>query len=143
MSQVNRKLGESAMANRDKELEAISSIIRLLKPLDATRRSRVLDYVLNRLEMATVPAPVISSIAAKDSESISPSNLSRLAGQDIRSFTAEKQPRSATEMVAVVAYYLAEMAPESERSQTINTDAVKRYFKMAGFPLPTVLKNAL
>ena len=62
---------------------------------------------------------------------------------DIRTLTAEKQPRSAIEMVALVAYYLAELAADSEQSPTVNIDAVKRYFKMAGFPLPRVLKNVL
>ena len=131
------------MASKDKELEAISSIIGLLNPLDANERSRVLEYVLKRLEMATVTAPAIGSITATDSEPISSSNLGRHYIRDIRSFTAEKQPRSASEMVAVVAYYLAELAPESERSQSINVDTAKRYFKMAGFPLPAMLKNTL
>lgn len=129
------------MATKDKELEAISSIIELLKPLDATERSRVLEYVLRRLDMATVSAPPIGGTI--DQLETSGSAPSRFPIKDIRSLTAEKQPRSANEMAAVVAYYLAEQAPESERSETINVEAVRRYFKMAGFPLPRVLKNVL
>jgi hypothetical protein len=131
------------MGAKDRELQAISSIITLLKPLDATERSRVLEYVLKRLEMASLSAPAVSAISIRDQDSVAASNLSRLAVSDIRSFTAEKQPRSANEMVAVVAYYLAELAPEGERTQTINTELAKRYFKMAGFPLPSMLKNTL
>lgn len=139
---ANAGTGEMA-TTRDKELAAISSIIALLKPLDATERSRVLEYVLKRLEMATVGPPAISSLPASDLVAGPSRDSGRVPLNDIRSFTAEKQPRSANEMVAVLAYYLAELAPESERSQTINTDAVKRYFKMAAFPLPGSLKNAL
>jgi hypothetical protein len=131
------------MISQDKELKAISSIIALLKPLDPNERSRVLEYVLKRLEMATVSMSAVGAISAVESVPGLSSDASRFRTKDIRSFTAEKQPRSITEMVAVLAYYLAELAPDTERSHTINTDAVKRYFKMAGFPLPTVLRSAV
>jgi hypothetical protein len=120
------------MAVRDKELEAISSIIDLLKPLDATQRSRVLEYVLKRLEMGAVPATstVDPEIGFSSLTSATPTI------KDIRTLTAEKQPRSASEMVAVIAYYLSELAPESERSDIVNADRLRRYFKAAAFPLP-------
>lgn len=62
---------------------------------------------------------------------------------DIRSLTAEKQPRSANEMTALVAYYVSEMAPENDRSDTVSADVIRKYFKMAGFPLPTALRSVL
>jgi hypothetical protein len=46
-------------------------------------------------------------------------------------------------MAALVAYYVAELAPERERADTIDVGDIKRYFKMAGFPLPHVLRNVL
>lgn len=131
------------MVSKDKELQAMSSIIKLLKPLNATERSRVLEYVLKRLEMATLSAPSVSSVSVGESKAVEPTNISRFAVKDIRSFTAEKQPRTANEMVAVVGYYLSELAPEAERTEKINTELVKRYFKMAAFPLPSVLRNML
>jgi hypothetical protein len=39
-------------------------------------------------------------------------------------------------MVAVVAYYLAHLAPPGERSDTIGPDDIKKYFLQAIFPLP-------
>ena len=58
-------------------------------------------------------------------EVMGPTPASRArAIKDIRSLTAEKQPRSANEMVAVVAYYLSELAAEDEASKTVNTAAV-------------------
>ena len=62
---------------------------------------------------------------------------------DIRTLTAEKQPRSANEMVAFIAYYLSELAPEAERSSSVNMDTIRKHFKMAGFPMPRVPKSAL
>ena len=85
------------MASKDKELEAIGSIINLLTPLDQGERSRVLEYVLKRLQMATVHAPV-----GGVQEPTEPSSALRASRRltDIRSLTAEKQPRSVNEMVA-------------------------------------------
>jgi hypothetical protein len=128
------------MADADKELEAISSIIGMLAPLDEVQRSRVLEYVLKRLDMATVHAPAAGRLPVSEATGVS---VGTRPVVDIRSLTAEKQPRSATEMVALIAYYLSELAPEGERSDTINSSSVRRYFKMAGFPLPSVLRNVL
>lgn len=128
------------MAGKDKELEAIGSIIILLNPLNEGERSRVLEYVLKRLQMATVHAAASGS---EEPAELPSTALSSRPGTDIRSLTAEKQPRSANEMVALVAYYLSELAPSTERSDTVNLDTIRRYFKMAGFPLPTVLRNVL
>ena len=128
------------MAERDKELEAISSIIDLLKPLDAIERSRVLEYVLKRLDMQTVHALSAADLAVGAPELGTP-RLSTVT--DIRTLTAEKQPRSANEMVALIAYYLSELAPEGEARPTINVDAVRKYFKLAGFPMPRAPHVAL
>ena len=94
------------MAGKDKELEAMGSIISLLTPLDDGGRSRVLEYVLKRLQMATVHAPLGGG--QEPSEPSSGAGTSRPI-TDIRSLTAEKQPRSANDMVALVAYYLSEL----------------------------------
>jgi hypothetical protein len=127
----------------DPELKAISSIIALLTPLDDTGRSRVLEYVLKRLEMGTVQSePLIGSERSVAGTSYATPNAV-LAMKDIRSLTAEKQPRSANDMVALIAYYLSELVPDDQKSDTINVDTVRRYFKMAGFPMPRVPKNAL
>ena len=55
---------------------------------------------------------------------------------DIKAFCAEKQPTSGNEMAALVAYYLAELAPGSERKAEVDTDDMIKYFKQAAFPLP-------
>ncbi len=66
---------------------------------------------------------------------------------DIRSLRDSKEPRSAVEMAAIVAFYLNEIAPEGERRQAIGTADLDKYFKQAGFKLPKAqnmtLVNAL
>jgi hypothetical protein len=129
------------MVSKDRELLAISSIIDLLKPLDQTERSRVLEYVLKRLEMGAVSS---TQTASTNITGIAEPSASGTFGvTDIRSLTAQKQPRSANEMVALIAYYLSELAPDVERSTTVNVETIRKYFKMAAFPMPRVPKNAL
>lgn len=127
------------MAGKDKELEAIGSIIGLLSPLDEGERSRVLEYVLRRLQMATIHPPTVPAGPVVEVPGASPSR----SVIDIRSLTAEKQPRSSNEMVALVAYYVSELAPQGELSDTVNLATIRRYFKMAGFPLPKIFRNVL
>jgi hypothetical protein len=126
------------MPSKDKELAAIGSIIALLTPLDDGERGRVIEYVLKRMQLSTLPA-----VSGIDQEETETSASSTRPVTDIRSLTAEKQPRSATEMVALVAYYLSELAPQGEKADTVNSETIRRYFKMAGFPLPSVLRNVL
>jgi|SRR5215467_1422466 len=103
------------MPAEDKELEAIRSIIDVLTPLDENERGRVLEYVLKRLEIGTFQSPpAISDLG-------SPREVPELPRvKDIRTLTAEKQPRSTNEMVALIAYYVSELAPEHRPSRSVN-----------------------
>jgi hypothetical protein len=127
------------MAAKDQELEAISRVIAALEPLDDQGRSRVLEYVLKRLQMAAVRAPApIQETAHTTSAS------SKTRGVvDIRSLKEEKMPQSLNQMAALVAYYLSELAPEGEKSATINTNVLRRYLKVAGFHLPRDIRYTL
>jgi hypothetical protein len=94
----------------------------------------VLEYVLRRFGAVPLPVhPVGQSPSIP--QSISTTNASLGAVQDIRSLREEKAPKSANEMAALVAYYVSELAPPSERKPEINKTDVERYFKSAGFKL--------
>lgn len=123
---------------KDPELQAIGAIISLLDPLNEDQRGRVLEYVLKRLEMAAVRPPTTAPRQAVGATPSTPQPIT-----DIRSLTAEKQPRSSNEMAALVAYYVSELASEPDRSDTVNAELIRKYFKMAAFPLPSALRNVL
>jgi hypothetical protein len=63
--------------------------------------------------------------------------------QDIRALAQHKSPKSANEMAALVAYYLADVVPQAARKDTISADDLKVYFKRAGFKLPSSPKMTL
>jgi hypothetical protein len=46
-------------------------------------------------------------------------------------------------MAALVGYYVAELAPEEDRRDTIDASDIERYFKTAPFPLPSKRSNTL
>ncbi len=127
----------------DKELQAINQIIKALDSLDIDEKKRVLDYVFNRLGLKNIKVDqtplrqdfyqpdLIPAINPNSSENFD-SNFTK----DIRSLKEEKNPSTAIQMVALVAYYLSEFAPPEEKKDTINSEDITKYFKQANFELP-------
>jgi len=144
------KAGEvvAAAIDSDTELLAIRAVLSALVPLNREARSRVIDYVFKRLGLVidtdspSLPAPA-ASFPTTSSDVSAPAVPSRSGVKDIRSLAQQKSPKSANEMAALVAYYLADIAPEAARKDTIDSDDVKVYFKQAGFKLPSSAKMTL
>jgi len=131
--------------NPDLELSAIQTILSALEPLDEEAQQRVFTYVLQRMKLpvsmgnlsnATTDVSIAPNIPAT---TLTPA----LAVTDIRTLKAQKNPRSANEMAALVAYYLAELAPVEERKASIDKSDIEKYFKQAVFTLPKVAKQTL
>jgi hypothetical protein len=128
----------------DPELNAIQTIIASLEPLDTEARQRVVSYVFQRLRLSLdsqppqASNPILPSVA-----DISQPIITAQIIHNIRSLKEQKAPRSASEMCAIVAYYLAELAPVEERKDSIDRDDAVKYFKQANFPLPKSLKQIM
>jgi len=120
----------------DPELQAIATLLTVLEPLSDEARVNVILYVFKRLgidfpasDMRSAPRVAAAHHAGLETET---------AGViDIRSFKEEKQPKTASEMVAIAAYYLAHLAPPDERRDYIVADDIRKYFLQAVFPLPS------
>ncbi len=121
------------------ELDAVKMIVSTLKPLDAEARERVLASLLNLLSSGYLPRVPRAGAAIPETESVHGLQV----GVDVRALKEQKQPRSAVEMATLVAFYLAELAPSSERRNHITTADVQRYFKQAGYPMPSNIRMAL
>ncbi len=128
--------------------KAIDTVLSALDPLDAATRGAVLRAVCDKLGISLEvhsehAASRERAAAPEDTRSDLASPAKNLLSTDIRMFANEKAPQSITEEVALVAYYLAEQAPENDRKESINKDDIRRYFKQAGFPLPKRPEQAL
>jgi hypothetical protein len=143
MSESGEKSGElvTAAIESDSELHAIRVMLGALVPLKQEARSRVVDYVLERLGMLT--NAVVASSSGKSAAGGREVGSQPSRQTDIRALTAEKSPRSANDMAALVAYYLSEAAPEADRKETINTEDIRKYFKQANFHLPRMPRQTL
>jgi hypothetical protein len=126
----------------DKEIEAIKAVLNALEPLGSDVRMNVLSYVIQRLRITLDPTSQISGGAAgsliENKESEQSGGGQSDSDIHIKTFKEQKRPRSANEMAAVVAYFLAELAPKNERKRTIATKDIETYFKIAEFPLTKV-----
>jgi hypothetical protein len=126
----------------DDDIKAITTLISVLKPLDPQARIHILDFVFKRLGIA-VPAEATpsSQLVTPPPHVVLPPPASPPVMQpsvvDIRTFAKEKMPKTVNEKVAVLAYYLAHLAPVSERRDYLVADDIQSYFIQADFQLPT------
>lgn len=131
--------------NPDLELNAIQTILSALEPLEEEARQRVITYILQRMKLPISTGNLSNRIADVSIASNIPATtlIPVLAVTDIRTLKTQKNPRFANEMAALVAYYLAELAPVEDRKVTIDKDDIEKYFNQADFPLPKVSKQTL
>lgn len=117
-------------SNQSIDGTAIGKIITVLNPLDESGRVNVLNAVNAYYGFGTNQRVAISDLkeSAKDS-----GQIVNTTQKDIRSFKEEKQPKTAIEMAAVMAYYLKELAPPEERKESITLEDVKKYFIAANY----------
>lgn len=127
------------------DVKAISTLMSVLRPLDPDARVHVLDFVLKRLGItlySTHGAGVVQSGQIADTAEPGIAARAELSvphvpRTDIRSFADDKRPKTVNEKVAIIAYYISHLAPESERRDYIVSEDIKTYFIQAGFQLPT------
>lgn len=118
----------------------MGTILGALEGLEGESIQRVLDYVLGRLSLSrptrtsSLSAPVAAPLQADGS---------KVRQASIRDLKEEKQPESLNQMAALIAYYLSELAPESERKDEINATDLEKYFKQASFKLPKSIQQTL
>jgi hypothetical protein len=127
-------------ANEDAELKAINAMVAALSPLKEEQRLRALEYVLRRFNAVTLQAAPVAAApqAFQPTASVPPAAFASGASpiiMDIRILKETKQPKSANEMAALVAFYLSEVASPAERKQEIDKTDIERYFKLANFKL--------
>jgi len=123
----------------DKEIEAIKAVLQVLEPLPSDVRASVLGYVLQRLQIVLAPSAqssdastAITNAAAGTAET---SGEKQAIPVHIKILKEQKKPRSANEMAALVAYYLANVISKTERKEKISAKDIETYFKIAEFPL--------
>ena len=136
------------MTTEDDGVSAITIIIAALKPLDESTRLNVLEFVVKQLGInrgggsglsASGPEPTTHETASRP---LTPSQA-ETTELDIRSLADQKQPRTVNDKVAVLGYYLKNLAPIGERRDFVTSEDIPNYFPAAGFELPAAPRMAL
>src|SRR5579875_3191032 len=130
--------GLPSVSEGDGELRAMNVIVAALRPLREEERKRVLEYVLGRFGAVALQVP-LASVGSPASSSVSIASAgAETAGRsihDIRSLKEAKNPRSANEMAALVAYYSRAPAQGAHQKPKINKRNIERYLKSAHLKL--------
>ena len=131
-------------ANLEHEGKAIQDISKILRPLNMVSKKNVMEYVSKslgfneNLNHSNSIIPQKSSIfefpAPKQSKS--PTKTGQKEIMDIRSLAEQKKPRTATEKIVLVGFYLSEIAKGSEKTEQFSSNQIEKYFKQAKFKLP-------
>ena len=123
-------------------IEAVRVIFDTLEPLDPVDRERVLSSVLALIGAVSRKLPAAPSVRPTEGGGPSeegvagPAFPAQRPPTDIRSLKEKKKPRSSREMAALVAYYVAELAPLEDRKDSITAKDIEKYFKQAQYPMP-------
>lgn len=130
------------------ELAAIKAVAEALEPLSDAGRRHVIGYVADLLGIAGAPAASVSAPSFEPSLPPEPtaradSPTSGVTPLDIRSLKEQKQPRSANEMAALVAYYVSELLPPDEQRAIVTSADIEKYFKQANYRLPSRVAQTL
>lgn len=130
----------------DREVQAIQTVLAALDPLDDDQRRRVMDYAGKRYGFpATTPdfIPPSASLTTRELAPTTPGAPPPPLATDIRALKVAKSPRAAIEMAVLVAYYLSELAPHDDQKNSITRRDIEKYFKQAGYRLPSAPQYTL
>ena len=112
------------MSNKPDDLGAIKTICDALEPFDDTEKERILRWASERLGIKNVaPATTQTQQTSNPTASGQPA-VTHPGGRDIKSFLDEKNPTSANQLVAAVAYYHKFEAPAAEQKNSITADDI-------------------
>lgn len=124
------------------DLEAVRKLVETLEPFDSDERERIIRWACEKLGMrstSTSPREISAPTSLADSSVLQRAS----SGTDIKSFVQMKDPKSAQQFVAVVAYYYAFEAPQAERKDTIGVEEVTDACRKAVFKRPKNISQTL
>ncbi len=113
--------------------DLIIALTSLTEPERRTAIRAACEHLKIRMDWESTSPSAVQSVTSIHEPEVFPSETRAV---DIRTFKEQKQPSSAMEMAASVAYYLSELAPQSERKSEVEVEDMVKYFKQANFPLP-------
>lgn len=116
--------------------QAIDAIVEALESLDNTSQVTAIRAACDYLKIRPPETIGIGQAPPGGTPPPEGARLTSAIPTDIRILKQEKQPSTANEMAALVAFYLSELVPEAERKAQVQQEDMVKYFKQAVYPLP-------
>lgn len=121
--------GDVSTIDAEAEVGAIKTVLGALGPLSIAARQSVLDYVVKRLGLSGGGESLeVHADPSQKRQPLPPSTT------HLKDFKEQKKPRTDSEMAAVIAYWLRDIAPD--RRDTVTRNDIEQYFKIGDHPLP-------
>lgn len=123
------------------ELDATKTLVKALEPLKPEVRARVIEHAFKMLGIEA-PQPVQPNPPVQPVPLMTPSRPQHGdEPTDILTLKEKKNPKTANEMIAVVAYFLEHSA--SERQAFITQEDIQKFFVQGQYPMPGSKSQAL
>lgn len=111
------------------DLEAVRSVVSALEGFPAEEQERVIRWAREKLNLPATGAGVPTTGGPSGAQNLTPSVAATAVQQgvprNLRTFVAEKQPKSDVQFAATVAFYHRFEAPEGQRKTEINADDLR------------------
>jgi hypothetical protein len=119
------------------DFDIAKGIFDQLKDLPAERQQRVLRWIAEGLGITPTASP---PSAPQETSTPAGAQFTPLAGgtgsKDIKTFIAEKSPKSDQQFAAAVAYFYHFEAPPAERRDSVNAELLQEAARLAGRKRP-------
>ena len=105
------------------DLEAVRKLVETLEPFSNEERERIVRWAIEKLGMQTVSTSIVPPITTPQ-RGLTQSTITQVgvATTDLKTFVAEKQPKSDVHFAATVAYFYTYEAPPEKRKESINKE---------------------
>jgi hypothetical protein len=111
------------------DLDAVRTLVDALKEFDAVEQRRIIRWAEEKLGLSPISSAQLSRPVSVLTDT---ADGSPVRTGDIRAFVQQKQPTSDTQFAAVVAYFYAFEAPESQRKTEIGASDLQEASRLAG-----------
>jgi hypothetical protein len=128
------------------DLEAVRAVADALDGFDANAQERIIRWAREKIGLSVAPS-LPPPFSLPPSPNVSDAVLAASSGKDLKSFVAEKNPKSDIQFAATIAYFHRFEAPLTERKDEIDSKDLQDACRLAGrkrLKLPgQTLRNAV
>lgn len=117
------------MSTKPDDFDVAKTIVQALDPFDNKEKEKIIRWVCERLGISQ--QTLVKSIPQQE-VIVQTTQHQTGTGKDIKSFLAEKSPKSDNQLAAAVAYYFMFEAPVNERKTGIKADDLQNACRLGG-----------